>query len=175
MSPHKPSYIWRRLRSDALVPPWDCTAAHYYHRLCPQTPSTKPCKVGTAVLCSGSLHQRDPALYSGTDDHDAEDWLTSYEVNIYKKWDNATKLNNVIFYPAVPTSGIVITKSSSRVGHFQVKTSPQCLGVLPCERCARTEQRVCECSQLNTHASETDKIKNTLKGIEDDAFSPHHF
>ncbi|XP_077513203.1 uncharacterized protein LOC144124430 [Amblyomma americanum] len=55
-------------------------------------------QVDSSVLCSSSLRQRDPTLFSGTDDHDAEDWLTYEQVSTYNKWDDTTKLSAVIFY-----------------------------------------------------------------------------
>ncbi|XP_077483385.1 uncharacterized protein LOC144093669 [Amblyomma americanum] len=41
----------------------------------PQPVSTVP----AAVVCSGPVRQRDPAIFSGTDDTGVEDWLASYE------------------------------------------------------------------------------------------------
>lgn len=62
------------------------------------TPMASP-----ALVCAGALCQRDPAMFSGTDDDDVEDcdvedWLSSYErVNAHKR-DDTTKLTNVVFY-----------------------------------------------------------------------------
>lgn len=51
------------------------------------------------IMCSGVLLQREPAHFTGEDDTDAEDWLTSYErVCIHNKWDDTMKLNNVDLY-----------------------------------------------------------------------------
>lgn len=53
----------------------------------------------TAVICSGVPRQRYPVPLSGTEDHDVEDWLSSYErVSAHNKWNDADKLTNVIFY-----------------------------------------------------------------------------
>ncbi|CAN7995561.1 unnamed protein product, partial [Ixodes hexagonus] len=47
----------------------------------------------------GSLRQRDPKWFSGAGDDDVEDWLDSYDrASRHNKWDDATKLTNVIFY-----------------------------------------------------------------------------
>lgn len=41
-------------------------------------------------MCSGVLRQRDPAVFSGVDDNDVENWLSSYEkVGVHNKWDDA--------------------------------------------------------------------------------------
>ncbi|CAN8019139.1 unnamed protein product [Ixodes persulcatus] len=51
------------------------------------------------TFCSGSLRQRDPKWFSGAGDDDVEDWLDSYDrASRHNKWDDATKLTNVIFY-----------------------------------------------------------------------------
>lgn len=47
------------------------------------------------IVCSGTLRQRDPPFFSTTDDHDAEDWLSTFQrVSIYNKCDDTMKLNN---------------------------------------------------------------------------------
>lgn len=147
-------------------------------------------QVDPAVVCSGSLRQRDPAFFSGTDDPDAEDWLTSYErVSTYNKWDDATKLNNVIFYLTgiaqlwyqnheadIPTWATFKSQLSTVFGR-------------PAVRKLRAEQRLRErsqqqgesftsyiedvvnlCTRVNSQMSEADKIRHILKGIEEDAF-----
>lgn len=56
-------------------------------------------QVGSAIICVSSLCQRDLAIFSGTDQHDVEEQLTSYKrASLYNKWYDETKFNNVIFY-----------------------------------------------------------------------------
>lgn len=44
------------------------------------------------------MRQRDPTIFTGEDDTDAEDWLSSYErVSAYNKWNDPTKLHNVFY------------------------------------------------------------------------------
>ncbi|KAM7315451.1 uncharacterized protein ISCGN_005234 [Ixodes scapularis] len=51
------------------------------------------------TFCTGSLRQRDPKWFSEAGDDDVEDWLDSYDrASRHNKWDDATKLTNVIFY-----------------------------------------------------------------------------
>lgn len=50
------------------------------------------------VICSGSLRQHDPPSFTGSDDIDAEDWLSTFErVSTHNRWDDVAKLNNVSF------------------------------------------------------------------------------
>ncbi|XP_077494387.1 uncharacterized protein LOC144105061 [Amblyomma americanum] len=147
-------------------------------------------QVGPAVTCAGSLRQRDPAIFSGTDEQDVEYWLTSYErLSLYNKWDDATNLNNVIFY----ITGVanfwyrnhevdIRTRSAFRTTFSEVFGRPAV-------RKLRAEQRLRErsqqvggsftsyiedvidlCKRVNLHMSEADKIKHILKGVDDDAF-----
>lgn len=51
------------------------------------------------IICSGSLRQRDPYTFSGIDDQDVDDWLSSYDrVSSYNKWDDMLKLSSMNFY-----------------------------------------------------------------------------
>ncbi|XP_077507334.1 uncharacterized protein LOC144116516 [Amblyomma americanum] len=155
----------------------------------PEAAHHQAVQVGSPVLCSGSLRQRDPALFSGTDDHDTEDWLTSYErVSTYNKWDD-TKLNNVIFY----LTGVANLWFRNHEADFPTWTAfkANLIEVFgrPAVRKLRAEHRLRErsqqsgetftsyiedvvnlCSRVHAQMSEADKIKHSLKGIEDDAF-----
>ncbi|XP_077485375.1 uncharacterized protein LOC144095556 [Amblyomma americanum] len=156
----------------------------------PEAANHQAVQVGSPVLCSGSLLQRDPALFSGTDDHDPEDWLTSYErVSTYNKWDDTTKLNNVIFY----LTGVANLWFRNHEADFSTWTTfkanlTEVFG-RPAVLKLRAEQRLRErsqqsgetftsytedvvnlCSRVNAQLSEADNIKHILKGIEDDAF-----
>ncbi|XP_070377126.1 calcium-activated chloride channel regulator 1-like [Dermacentor albipictus] len=46
----------------------------------------------TTVVCPGPLGQRDPPIFSGTEDHDLEDWLADYDrMSIHNLWDDTKK------------------------------------------------------------------------------------
>ncbi|XP_077512623.1 uncharacterized protein LOC144123722 [Amblyomma americanum] len=156
----------------------------------PEAAHHQAVQVGSPVLCSGSLRLRDSSLFGGTDDHDPEDWLTSYErVSTYSKWDDTTKLNNVMFY----LTGAANLWFRNHEGDFSTWTAfkanlTEVFGC-PAVRKLRAEHRLRErsqqsgetfssyiedvvnlCSRVNAKMSEADKIKHILKGIEDDAF-----
>lgn len=62
----------------------------------PDPPVVRP---APTIICSGATRQRDPVKFNGTDDQDAEDWLSSYErVSIHNNWDDVMKLSSVGFY-----------------------------------------------------------------------------
>ncbi|XP_077492095.1 uncharacterized protein LOC144102811 [Amblyomma americanum] len=147
-------------------------------------------QVGPAVTCGGSLRQRDPAIFSGTDEQDVEDWLTSYErVSLYNKWDDATKLNNVSFY-LTGVANLWYRKHEVDIRTWSVfKTTFSEVFGLPAVRKLRAEQRLRErsqqvgesftsyiedvidlCKRVNLNMSEADKIKHIFKGVDDDAF-----
>lgn len=49
----------------------------------------------------GVPHVRDPAVFTGADGTDVEDWLPIYErVSVPHRWDTAGKLCNLVFYHA---------------------------------------------------------------------------
>lgn len=147
-------------------------------------------QVGQAVICAGSLRQRDPTIFSGTDENDVEDWLTSYErVSVYNKWDDVTKLNNVIFYLA-GVANLWYRNHEADIQTWSIfKTKFADVFGRPAVRQLRAEQRLRErsqqasesftsyiedvvdlCKRVNARMSEADKIQHILKGIDDDAF-----
>lgn len=143
-----------------------------------------------AVIVSGVLRQRDPAVFSGTDDHDVEDWLSSYElVSRHNKWDDATKLHNVLFY----LTGVANLWFRNHEHDFTTwtafKTSFAEVFGRPAVRKLRAEQRlrgraqlhgetftsyiedvIDLCRRVNSSMAEQDKIKHIMKGIDEDAF-----
>ncbi|XP_077516680.1 uncharacterized protein LOC144127570 [Amblyomma americanum] len=143
-----------------------------------------------AVICAGALRQRDPAIFSGTDDHDVEDWLASYErVSAYNKWYAEIKLDNVIFcltgvanlwyrnHEADMTSWSVFKSNFS-----EVFGRPSVRKLRAEQRLRARSQQVGEnftsyiedvvdlCKRVNAQMPEADKIRHILKGIDDDAF-----
>ncbi|XP_077500804.1 uncharacterized protein LOC144111393 [Amblyomma americanum] len=143
-----------------------------------------------AVVCAGSLRQRHPAIFSGTDNHDVEDWLASYErVSAYNKWDAETKPNNVIFY-LTGVANLWYRNHEADITSWSVFKAnfSEVLG-RPAVRKLRAEQRlrarsqqvgenftsyiedvVNLCKRVNAQMSEADKIRHILKSIDDDAF-----
>nr|XP_050043669.2 cholinesterase 1-like [Dermacentor andersoni] len=45
----------------------------------PQDAAQHDPPLASPVICSGALRQRDPSVFNGSDDHDVEDWLSSYD------------------------------------------------------------------------------------------------
>lgn len=142
------------------------------------------------IVCSGTLRQRDPPFFNGTDDRDAEDWLAIFErVSTYNKWDDTMKLNNVGFYFTVLAETWFNNNRSTFTTwpDFQAEFT-KAFG-RPAVRKLQAEQRLREraqqagesftsyiedvvdlCRRANPAMTENDKIERILKGIEDDAF-----
>ncbi|XP_070387025.1 uncharacterized protein [Dermacentor albipictus] len=65
----------------------------------PDDPSLTSPSVTPTIVCAGAQRQRDPNIFSGTNEKDIEDWLESYERDSNtNKWDDPLKLCNAIFY-----------------------------------------------------------------------------
>lgn len=142
------------------------------------------------IIYSGCLRQRDPSTFSGTDDQDVEDWLSSYErVSSFNKWDDVLKLNNIIFY----LTNVAKLWFKNHEAEFQTwpRFKARFVEVFgrPAVRLLCAEQRLREraqqagenftsyiedildlCKRVNPVMPETEKIKHILKGIEDGAF-----
>lgn len=142
------------------------------------------------VIVSSVLRQRDPAFFSGTDDHDVEDWLSSFErVSAHNKWDDATKLRNVLFYLTDVANLWFRNHESDFATWTTFKTSFAEVFGRPAVRKLRAEQRlrgraqqqgenftsyiedvIDLCKRVNPSMTEQDRIKHIMKGIDDDAF-----
>lgn len=49
--------------------------------------SPQPTSPPPSVACSGAVPQRHPAVFSGTDEQDVNDWLATYErVSLHNRW-----------------------------------------------------------------------------------------
>lgn len=142
------------------------------------------------IIYSGCLRQRDPSTFSGTDDQDVEDWLSSYErVSSFNKWDDVLKLNNIIFY----LTNVAKLWFKNHEAEFQTwpRFKARFVEVFgrPAVRLLCAEQRLREraqqagenftsyiedildlCKRVNPLMPEKEKIKHILKGIEDGAF-----
>lgn len=150
------------------------------------TPPTTP----PPVVCAGTLRQRDPPIFSGTDDKDVEDWLSTYErVSAHNKWADDSKLGHVSFYLSevaklwfLNHEAELTTWSDFKRNFTQVFDRPE-VRKLRAEqrlrtRCQQTgenftsyiEDIINLCGRVNASMSEAEKIKNIMKGIEDDAF-----
>lgn len=144
----------------------------------------------TAVVCSGAVRQRDPAIFSGTDDHDVEDWLAEYErVSAHNRWDDRSKVTNAIFY----LTGVANLWFRNHEAEFTTwsaftETLTSFFG-RPAVRRLRAEHRlrgraqqsgetftsyiedvIDLCKRVNASMTEADKIRHIMKGIDDDAF-----
>lgn len=150
-----------------------------------QTPPPAP------TACPGVPRHRDPPIYTGADDTDVDEWLTAYDrVGDHNKWDEAAKLSHVLFYLA----GVASLWYNNHQAEFQTwsefKTSLADVFGRPAVRKLRAEQRLREraqqpgetftsyiedvldlCRKVDSTMAESDRIRNILKGIEDDAFN----
>ncbi|XP_077532421.1 uncharacterized protein LOC144144791 [Haemaphysalis longicornis] len=142
------------------------------------------------IMCSGSLPRRDPAKFSGADDHDAEDWLSSFErVSAYNRWDDPTKRANVGYSLTqiaerwfLNNDADMTTWSAFKTRFLEVFGRPA-VRKLKAEQSLRgrvqlpdetytsyIEDVVDLCRRVNPAMPESEKIKHVLKGIEDGAF-----
>ncbi|XP_077486710.1 uncharacterized protein LOC144098012 [Amblyomma americanum] len=142
------------------------------------------------LVCSGTPRQRDPAVFSGLGDSDVEDWVASYErVSTDNRWDDAMKLNNVIFYLA-DIANLWFRNHDADIATWSTfKTSFTEVFGRPGVRKLRAEQRLREraqqpdetftsyiedvvdlCKRVNSDMTEADKIQTIMKGIDEDAF-----
>lgn len=142
------------------------------------------------VICSGALRQREPAMFSGTGEYDAEDWLSSYErVGNYNRWDDSMKLASVPY----SLSKVAEQWYQNNVRDFTTWAAfkTRFLGVFdrPAVRKLRAEQRLREraqqlgenftsyiedvldlCRRVDPAMTDAEKIRHILKGIDDGAF-----
>lgn len=141
-------------------------------------------------VCPGTLRQRDPPIFSGTDDHDVDDWLSSYErVSRNNKWDDITKLTTVPFYltgiahlwfrnheSEVPSWTVFKTKFSEVFGRpavqkLRAEQRLQSRSQQPGETFTSYIEDVIDlCKRVDVSMTEGNKIKHILKGIDEDAF-----
>lgn len=142
------------------------------------------------VICGGAQRQRDPPIFSGAGETDAEDWLSTYErVSEHNKWDDAAKLHAVSFYLA-DVANLWFHNHERELPTWSVfKTAFAEVFGRPTLRKLRAEQRLRQraqqpgesytsyiedvvdiCGRADPSMSEEDKVKSILKGIEDDAF-----
>lgn len=143
------------------------------------------------AVCSGVPRHRDPPVFTGADDVDVDDWLTTYErVSAHNKWDESAKLSHVLFYLAGVASLWYSNHEADLPTWSAFKTSLGNVFGRPAVRKLRAEQRLREraqqpgesftsyiedildlCKRVDARMSETDRIRNVLKGIEDEAFN----
>lgn len=143
-----------------------------------------------SVVCAGAQRQRDPEIFSGTDENDVEDWLESYErVSATNKWDNPLKLSNVIFYLTGVAKLWFTNHEADLLTWPSFKTSIANVFGRPGVRKLRAEQRLrCRsqqsgetftsyiedvidlCRRADPTMAEADKVRHIMKGISDDAF-----
>lgn len=143
-----------------------------------------------AVVCSGTPRQRDPPIFSGTDDQDVDDWLSTYDrVSVHNKWNDVDKLSYVLFYLSGVASLWFRNHESDCSTWAQFRTRFQEVFGRPAVRKLKAEQQlrgraqqkgenftsyiedvVDLCRRINPSMTEDEKVKNVMKGIEDDAF-----
>lgn len=142
------------------------------------------------ATCPGSVPQREPPIFSGTDDNDVEEWLSTFErVSALNRWTDADKLTRVSFYLAGVASLWLRNHQADVRTWPQFKTSIVAVFDRPAVRKLRAEQRlrtraqetgetftsyiedvVDLCRRVNAEMTEAEKCKHILKGIDDDAF-----
>lgn len=142
------------------------------------------------VPCAGTVRQREPPIFSGTDDNDVEEWLSSYErVSVHNKWNDSDKLAYVSFYLAGVASLWFRNHERDIRTWSAFKTSITEVFDRPAVRILRAEQRLRTraqdtgetftsyiedvldlCRRVNAAMTEAEKIKHVMKGIDDDAF-----
>lgn len=142
------------------------------------------------IMCSGVLLQREPAHFTGEDDTDAQDWLTSYErVSIHNKWDDTMKLNNVDLYLDKVARLWFRNNTTDTRTWTDFKARFLAAFARPAVRKLQAEQRLRKraqeedeaytsyiedvvdlCRRVNPAMPECNKIEHILKGIEDYAF-----
>ncbi|XP_077528236.1 uncharacterized protein LOC144139864 [Haemaphysalis longicornis] len=143
-----------------------------------------------AVICSGVIREREPAMFTGADDQDVEDWLSAYErVSAHNKWDDAMKLNNVGFSLRGLAEKWYLNHPEDRATWTAFKTNFSAVFGRPAVRKLRAEQCLREraqkagenfpsyiedvvdlCRRVDPSMPEQDTIKHILKGIDEDAF-----
>lgn len=150
-------------------------------------PSTSSGSTPTAVPAP---RQRDPPIFSGAGTQDVEDWLNSYErVSTYNRWDDTTKLANVVFYfedlartwfdnheaEFATWSGFrdrlreLFGKPTVRKANATRKLSARYQR--PGESyAAYIEDVLALCNRSDPNMSEPDKIAHITKGIAEEAF-----
>lgn len=136
------------------------------------------------------MRQRDPPIFSGSDEYDVEDWLSVYErVSAHNKWDDADKLSYANFY----LTGVASVWYHNHESDFRAWSDfkariTQVFG-RPAVRKLRAEERLRSrsqqpgenftkyiedvvdlCKRVDPSMTESDKIRHIMKGIEDDAF-----
>uniref|UniRef100_A0A6G5AB46 Putative vesicle coat complex copii subunit sec31 n=1 Tax=Rhipicephalus microplus TaxID=6941 RepID=A0A6G5AB46_RHIMP len=141
--------------------------------------------------CSGVPRIRDPPVFTGADGTDVEDWLAMYErVSVPNHWDEAGKLGNLVFYLAGVAGMWYNNHASDFATWSDFKTAITNVFGRPAVRKLQAEQRLREraqqagesftsyiedvldlCKKSNDSMSESDKIRNVMKGIADDAFT----
>ncbi|XP_077528456.1 uncharacterized protein LOC144140817 [Haemaphysalis longicornis] len=142
------------------------------------------------IICPGTVRQRDPPFFNGTDDQDAEDWLATFErVSTHNNWHDKHKQNNV----SLSFTGVAETWYKNHGSDLRTwsdfKTEFTKVFGRPALRKLRAEQHLRErpqrtnesftsyiedildlCKRANNDMTEEGKIKHILKGIDDDAF-----
>lgn len=142
------------------------------------------------VICSGSLRQHDPPSFTGSDDIDAEDWLSTFErVSTHNRWDDVAKLNNVSFCldklaeswfhnnePKMQTWSAFKTRFLAAFGRPALRklNAEQRLRVRAQQDnesyTSYIEDIVDLCKRVDPAMPESEKVRHVLKGIEEFAF-----
>lgn len=152
--------------------------------------ATQPPPPLPAAVCPGPVRQRDPPVFSGTEDQDVEDWLSSYEkVSGPNKWDDAAKLSTANFYLA-GVAKLWYTNHESEFENWSAfREAISAVFGRPAVRKLRAEQRLRTraqepnetftayiediidlCRRVDASMSESAKIQHIMKGVDDDVF-----
>ncbi|KAG0416138.1 hypothetical protein HPB47_006685 [Ixodes persulcatus] len=128
--------------------------------------------MATAPSADGSTTaagQRDPKWFSGAGDDDVEDWLDSHDrASRHNKWDDATKLTNVIFYPSEKIREVF---GRPAVRKLTAKRKLATRVQQPEETFTAYNEDVLKLTRrVDPDMPEKKKVHHILKGIGEDAF-----
>ncbi|CAN8029089.1 unnamed protein product [Ixodes persulcatus] len=136
-----------------------------------------------------SSRQRDPRVFSGIGDEDVEEWVDFYtRVSLHNKWDDHTKLANVVFYLSDVAKTWFLNHESDITSWEAISSRVHEVFGRPEDRKAAARRRLTVRAQLPTEGytsyiediltlcrkvdpamPEVDRVRRVLKGIAEEA------
>ncbi|CAN7951135.1 unnamed protein product [Ixodes pacificus] len=136
-----------------------------------------------------SSRQRDPRVFSGIGDEDVEEWVDFYSrVSLHNKWDDHTKLANVVFYLSDVAKTWFLNHESDITSWEVFSSRVHEVFGRPEDRKAAARRRLTVRAQLPTEGytsyiediltlcrkvdpamPEVDRVRHVLKGIAEEA------